>query len=43
MEAAGPARRTAMGAAGRDWATTNFSAIAYRDRMLDLYAQLVPA
>jgi len=43
MEAAGPARRAAMGAAGRDWATTNFSAIAYRDRMLDLYAQLVPA
>ncbi|HZY67714.1 MAG TPA: glycosyltransferase family 4 protein, partial [Devosia sp.] len=43
MEAMGAGRRAAMGAAGRDWASTNFSAAAYRDRMLDLYGQLVPA
>lgn len=43
MEALGPARRAAMGTAGRDWASSNFSAAAYRDRMLELYGQLVPA
>lgn len=43
MEALGPARRAAMGRAGRDWVSADFSAAAYRDRMLDLYGQLVPA
>ena len=43
IEAMGPARRAVMGTAGRHWASTNFSAAAYRDRMLELYGQLVPA
>jgi glycosyltransferase involved in cell wall biosynthesis len=43
MEDMGPARRAAMGAAGREWVTADFSAIAYRNRMLELYGQLVPA
>lgn len=32
--------RTAMGAAGRRWIASEFSAAAYRDRTLDLYASL---
>ena len=41
MEGFGQARRAAMGAAGRAWVNEQFSAAAYRDRMLDLYGQLV--
>ncbi len=43
MDALGPDRRATMGAAGRDWVSADFSAAAYRDRMLELYGQLVPA
>lgn len=32
--------RTAMGAAGRRWIASEFSAAAYRDKTLDLYASL---
>ncbi len=43
MESLGSARRSAMGAAGRDWVNAEFTAASYRDRMLDLYGQLVTA
>jgi glycosyltransferase involved in cell wall biosynthesis len=43
MEAMGPSRRATMGALGREWVRADFSAVAYRNRMLDLYGQLVPA
>lgn len=35
-----PARRAAMGAAGRDWISRDYSAAAYRARMLALYGIL---
>lgn len=43
MEGLGATRRAQMGAAGRDWVAQDFSAAVYRDRMLALYGQLVPA
>ncbi|MET3926722.1 glycosyltransferase family 4 protein [Devosia sp. 2618] len=43
MESVGAGRRAAMGAAGRDWVSVDFSAAAYRERMTSLYGQLVPA
>lgn len=40
MAALGPTARAGMGAAGRAWISRDFSAAAYRDRTLDLYATL---
>ncbi|MCX7339293.1 MAG: glycosyltransferase [Hyphomicrobiales bacterium] len=40
MAAQTTARRAAMGAAGRAWIAQDYSAAAYRDRMLALYALL---
>lgn len=40
MAAETPARRAAMGAAGRDWVAQDYSAAAYRERMLALYKAL---
>ncbi|WP_429811198.1 glycosyltransferase family 4 protein [Ensifer sp. B1-9] len=40
MAALTVSNRTAMGAAGRRWIAREFSAAAYRDRTLDLYASL---
>jgi len=37
------AERAAMGRRGRNWISEEFSAAAYRQRMLDLYARLTPA
>ncbi|PLU83257.1 glycosyl transferase, partial [Sinorhizobium medicae] len=38
MAALSPAARARMGTAGRSWVATEFSAAAYRERTLDLYA-----
>ncbi|MCW5719622.1 MAG: glycosyltransferase family 4 protein [Devosia sp.] len=40
MEALGPSGRSALGAAGKNWVGSNFSAAAYRERMQALYAKL---
>jgi glycosyltransferase involved in cell wall biosynthesis len=40
MAALTPAARARMGAAGRAWIASEFSAAAYRERTLDLYASL---
>ncbi len=40
MAALPPAQRNAMGLAGREWILRDFSADAYRNRMLELYASL---
>jgi glycosyltransferase involved in cell wall biosynthesis len=40
LEAMGSEGRSALGRTGHDWVQENFSAAAYRDRMLALYAEL---
>lgn len=40
LEAMGTEGRSALGQAGHDWVKENFSAAAYRQRMLALYAEL---
>ena len=42
MASLGPAQRSAMGAAGRDWVSREFSRSSYRDRMLSVYGELRP-
>lgn len=42
MAALGTARRSAMGAVGREWVSRDFSCTSYRERMLALYGELSP-